>query len=101
MANSICMTGVHGCSLQSGINDWHKYAKIDNLVMVAKEITDAMEKYCLLWQLVCKPLVCIVAVYDLTSMPIQYMSKIVNLIMVAKEITGCYGKILVAMATSM
>ncbi len=60
-----------------------------------------MEKYWLLWHLVSNQLVCIAAVYDLTSIPIQNMSKIGILIMVAKEITGCYGKILVAMATNM
>ena len=40
------------------------------------------------------------AVYNMTSMSFQNMTKIYNLIMVAKEITGCHGEILVAMATS-
>ena len=36
----------------------------------------------------------------MASVPIPNMPEIDNLVMVAKEITGCYGEILVAMATS-
>ena len=60
----------------------------------------AMEKYWLLWQLLYDQLVCMVAVYNLASMPIQNMSKIGHLFMVAKEINGCYGEVLVAMDTA-
>ncbi len=60
-----------------------------------------MGKYWLLWQLVYDQLVCRVADYNMASVPIPNMPEIDNLIMVAKEITGCYGEILVAMATSM
>ena len=61
----------------------------------------AMGKYWLLWQLVCNRLVYMVACYNLASMTIQNMPKIDNLVKVAQEITGCYGEILVAMATRM
>ena len=67
-------------------------SKIDNLVLVVRKSLVAMEKYWLLWQLVCDKLVCMVAVYNLASVPIQNMSKVDNQFMVAKEIAGCHGE---------
>ena len=75
--------------------------KINNMIMVAKEITGCYEKIPVAMPLICNQLGCMESHYNLASMPIQNMLMIDNLVMVAKEITGYYEKILVVMATSM